>query len=86
MLQEQIESCPVEAAGIDAPGIGPLLAEVRADDPFVPDLGAESRLSQPGIDPEVQVRAKDIGLVVVERILVRRAAEEFETVLSVIPV
>ena len=55
MLQEQVEGRPVEAADIDAPGIDQFLAEVRADDPFVPRLGAESRLSQPGVDPEVQV-------------------------------
>ena len=54
MLQEQVERRPVEAADIDAPGMGPFLAEVRADDPFVPGLGAECRLSQPGVDPEVQ--------------------------------
>ena len=81
MLQEQVESRPVEAADIDTVRICQLLAEVRADDPFVPGLGAECRLSQPGVDPEVQVRAEDVGLVVVERIFVRRAAEELEAVL-----
>ena len=86
MLQEQVESRPVQAADIDAPGIGSFLAEVRADDPFVPGLGTEGRLSQPRIGPEVQVRAQDIGLVVIERIFFRSAAEQFEAVLSMVPV
>ena len=86
MFQEQVESCPVQAADIDTPGIGQLLSEVRADDPFVPGLGTEGRLSQPRLSPEVQVRAQDIGLVVIERILLRSAAEQFEAVLPMVPV
>ena len=68
MFQEQVESRPVQAAGIDPPRLGQFLAEVRADDPLVPGLGAEGRLSQAALDPEVQVRTEDVGLVVVAKV------------------
>ena len=86
MLQEQVECRAGQPADIDPVGPGQRLPEVRTHDPFVPGLGAESRLPQAGIGPETQVGARDIGLMVIERILVGRAAEQFEAVFSVVPV
>ena len=52
----------------------------------MPGLRAEGRLAQAGLHPEVQRGPRHVGLMVIEGILLRRIAEQFETVFSVIPV
>ena len=86
MLQEQIESRTSQTAGIHAPGLFQPFPQIGAHNPFMPCLGAEGRLSPSGFGPEIQVRSKNVGLVVIERIFVRCVAEQFEPVLSVVPV
>ena len=49
-------------------------------------LGTERALSQAGIDTEVEIGSCYIGLVIIERVLLRSIAEQFETVFSVIPI
>ena len=75
MLQKQVEGRAREAADIDSFRVIQPFSQVRAYNPLVPGFRAESGLSQAGIDPEIQVRASDIGLVVIERVFVRRIAE-----------
>ena len=86
VFQEEVVGRTGEAADVDAARLCERLAQVRAGDPLVARLGAEGGLPEAGIDPEVQVQARDMGLVVVERILFRGGPEELEAVLAVVPV
>ena len=86
MLQEQVEGRAAEPPDIDTSGLRERFTQVRAHDTFMPHFDPERRLPQAGFGPEVQVRTQDICLMEIERILVRRLAEQFETVFSMVPV
>ena len=62
------------------------LAEISADKVFVADFSAESRGSSRPFEVVVEVCAVDICLVIVERIGFRIVAEEFKTVVGMVPV
>ena len=86
VLQEEVQRRTGETADIDAFGAFQPLSQVRTDDPLMPGFRAEGALAQAGFDPEIQVRAGDIGFVVIERILFRSATEQFEAVFPMVPV
>ena len=67
-------------------GIVSGLSEVGTEKVLVTDIRSEHRLSGNGFDPHIDIGTGDAGPVVVEQNRSRIVADEFEPVLSPVPI